>query len=156
MHSSISATGSILHSHIITIDSATGPNLIDIELLKPEWRSDIQPCQYARYIGATGHSIRFHVVIHFYAELADMQTRIWFGVVRDLQPKVLLGNPFNSRQVKAIHPKAVLVRLLNSLPALILANRIKSIAPISIPKPLESTRRLDSNLNQNNHYIRVA
>lgn len=88
----ISATGRIWQPHMVKIDSAAGPNLIDIELLKPEWRAHIQLCQHPRYIGVTGHSIRFHGLIPFYVELGDMRTRTWFSVASDLPPKVLLGN----------------------------------------------------------------
>lgn len=120
VHASISATGLIWHPRIVTIYSAACSNLIEIELLKPEWPSHIQPCQHPRYPGATGHSIRFHGIIQFRVELTDMITRIWFGIISYLPPKVLLGSSFSSRHLKAIDPKAGLVQLANSLPSPIL------------------------------------
>lgn len=74
IYASISAVGRIWHPHIVKMDSAAGPNLIDITLLKPEWCDHIQPCQHPRYTGAKGPSIRFHGVILFYLELADIRT----------------------------------------------------------------------------------
>lgn len=107
--------------HIVTIDSAVDPNRIDIELLNPEWKQHIQPFHHLRYTVETGRSIRFHAVMQLYVDVADIRTRVRFGVVRELAPKILLGNAFNSRYIKTIAPKAGLVRLTASRPMLILA-----------------------------------
>lgn len=156
VHASISATDRIWHPNIVKIDLAAAANLIDIELLKRERRSHIQLCQQPRYTDAIGHLIRFHGVIIFYAGLSDMRTRIWFGVFRDLPPKVLLGNAFNSRHLNEIEPKAGLVRLVNYRPAPILATQNESMGPLCLSQPPESTRCIDSTLGRKNHDIRVA
>lgn len=51
----MSAFGRIWHPHIVTIDLAAGPSLIDIELLKSDWQPNIKPYLNPRYSGATVH-----------------------------------------------------------------------------------------------------
>lgn len=84
-----------------------------------------------------------------------MRTLFWFGFVSDLQPKVLFGNAFNARHVRAINPKVGLVRLVNSRPVPILGTSNDSIASIRVPQPPKSILRLDGILNDNNQDIRV-
>lgn len=149
LNASISAARCIWHPHIVTIDSVVGPNLINIELLKPEWRDHIQQYQHPRYTGTTGHSIRFHGVTPLYLELDYIRAQIWFGVVSNLPPKLLLGNAFNYSQVKSIDPKADLVRLIGSRAGPILATRDDTVAPISISQSPDTARCIDSSLAEN-------
>lgn len=156
VHASISSSGKVWHPKLVTIDFAAGPNIIDILLLNDDWNENIQKCQHPRYTGASGHCIRFHGVISFYVEFIDFRTRIWFGVVEKLPPKIILGNAFKSRFVKSIKPKSNVIRHFNSRPVPILPSNMEYVSPISISQPLEYTLRNHSSISQVNAEIRMS
>jgi len=131
-----------LHNFNVTIDTACGPNLIRTDMIAPEYTKFVKPIADPHLIAANGQTLSFRGTIPIDVTLGDSTTRIWFGVVDDLPPGIILGTAFIDKMVKAILPQKRRIYLLHSRPIPIIDSNptdsgVSSIASISTPAPLE-------------------
>ena len=140
VHGSLSISRKIRYPHLITVDSAAGPNFISSRILQPSWRKSIQQCNSPEFAGATGHTMTVKGVIPLFINIGDLDEQIWFGVVDNLPCDVLLGASFNKQHTKKIDIEASFLRLRNSRPVQIIEQSSNSptVHPICIPQPTPS------------------
>ena len=131
-----------LHNFNVTVDTACGPNLIRTDMIAPEYTEFVRPITDPHLIAANSGALSFRGTIPIDVTLGDSTTRIWFGVVDDLPPGIILGTAFIDKMVKAILPQKRRIHLLFSRPIPIIdstptENGVSSIASISTPTALQ-------------------
>ncbi|MEM9413396.1 MAG: retropepsin-like aspartic protease, partial [Planctomycetota bacterium] len=131
--------GNLSLSRNVTMDTAAGPNLIRTSLVKPEWEPYIRPIpRQTRLTGAGGRPLNLHGVLPLRVTLGRQTTKIWFGIVDELPPGVLLGTSFHDKHVKSIRPDKRIIQLRGA-PSIPILNDLKdnSINAINRPEPLD-------------------
>ena len=85
-------------------------------MIAPEYTKYVRPITDPHLIAANGGALSFRGTIPVDVTLGDSTTRIWFGVVDDLPPGIILGTAFIDCMVKAILPQKRRILLLFSRP----------------------------------------
>ena len=104
-HGTIGLGRTVRETKIITVDTAAGPNLIEESQLRPGWRSFVQtPPNLPSFQGANASGFDLLGVVPLWVTIGDLSTLVWFGVVRRLTTKILLGTSYLNRFVQRIEP----------------------------------------------------
>ena len=92
IHGHLSYPDSVTHTYCVTIDTGCGPNLLRYDLVPPQWRTLIHEYPDPGLAGASGKKLTFHGIIPIVTHVGDLSVRIWYGLVDDLPPGIIVWN----------------------------------------------------------------
>ncbi len=96
--------------------------MIRYDLLNDRWKSKTEPFDDPGLIGASGTMLKFHGVIALIVRIGDLSVRVYFGVVNDLPPRILLGTSYIDTYIRNICPIDQKIHLVHSEPVPIIGS----------------------------------
>jgi len=104
IHAQLDLDESSSSTHLTTVGTGAGPNLISRTAISYQWQHSIQPCKNPLLSGASGKLLDLLGVIPLHVTVGSLKVLVWFGVLPSLPPGVILGTSFIDRFVKSIAP----------------------------------------------------
>lgn len=140
-----------IHTHELApnkclLDTATGLNLINANLIHLEWINRVKHTDLPRFRTATKEPIHLQGTILLHHQIGNLNTRVWFSIFPNLAVDLLLGTSFVDRFIRGIFPGERKVEPWHSQPVAIRASHHKenseTNAPITAdnsPKPADTS-----------------
>ena len=105
----------------LLVDTGATMNLVNHNFLPPTWKDAIIPYQCSSVKYANKSSLTIVGVIRLYVQIGGLRVKVYFGVVRNLVTRVLVGTPFINKFVRGIFPQEQRIVPSDSDPVRILA-----------------------------------
>lgn len=80
--------------HVLTVDTATGISLVDKTVLTDHMKRRIEPCTGVTLHCASKTRVKPLGKIRIYVRLHDLIVPLYFGIMRNLPPTLLISNTF--------------------------------------------------------------
>jgi len=103
----------------IVIDTGAGPNLVNYDWLTANWREQARDVDPPALRSANQEPMLVRQVVRLCVQMGDLPVDVWFGIVKGLAVKVLLGTSYIDRFVQSIEPQQQLVVPVRSRPVAI-------------------------------------
>lgn len=101
---SIVVTLNALQTVASLLDTGTGPNLINKELLPPVWKESVKPIQSPQLRTVNRKVDSTEGIVPLFISIGDLLVRAWFRIVGNPTVDVLLEKSFINRCIRSIFP----------------------------------------------------
>lgn len=108
-----------MHSHVLTLDTATGRSLINQDVATDEMCKHMEPCSRVDLSFAYSTRVKILDHIHLKVGLNELGVPFYFSAMTNFRPKLLIGKTFCDRSTKTIKPSRTRITRLKATPLLI-------------------------------------